>query len=137
MESLGFTALSSDLCLFRHKEFGALVVLYVDDLLIATFKVDIINGIRDRLRAIYDLKELGEWLEERADVDDYIQAAVRDLKVWKRLEGLGWDTFDIDPKKTFDKLTQYFEDDTLNSQSKMIREFSNIRRDMFASIDAF
>ncbi|KAL2192535.1 hypothetical protein P885DRAFT_27796 [Corynascus similis CBS 632.67] len=78
-----------------------------------------------------------QWLEERADVDDYIQAAVGDLKVWKRLEGLGWDAFDIDPKKTFDKLTQYFEDDTLNSQSKMMREFSNIRRDMFASMDAF
>ncbi|KAL2137530.1 hypothetical protein VTI28DRAFT_9215 [Corynascus sepedonium] len=60
MESLGFNALSSDLCLFRHKQTGALVVLYVDDLLIAAINAGIINGIRDRLRAIYDLKELGE-----------------------------------------------------------------------------
>ena len=37
-----------------------MVVLYVDDLLIAAINAGIINGIRDRLRAIYDLKELGE-----------------------------------------------------------------------------
>ncbi|KXX82433.1 Copia protein [Madurella mycetomatis] len=60
MESLGFNALSSDLCLFRHKALGVLVVLYVDDVLIAATTVNIINDIRDRLRAIYDLKEMGE-----------------------------------------------------------------------------
>jgi hypothetical protein len=60
MESLGFEALPSDLCLFRHKGLNILIVLYVDDLLIAAANVESINSIRDRLRAIYDLNEIGE-----------------------------------------------------------------------------
>ncbi len=60
IESLGFESLESDVCLFRHKELGILVVLYVDDLLIATPYVDLINYIRDSLKYSFDLKELGE-----------------------------------------------------------------------------
>ena len=60
MEKLGFEVLFSDLCLFRHKDTGALVIIYVDDLLVAAKTVEIIDNIRDQLMAIYELKELGE-----------------------------------------------------------------------------
>ena len=60
MESLGFESLESDVCLFKHKELGILVVLYVDDLLIAISYVDLIDRIYDSLRYSFDLKELGE-----------------------------------------------------------------------------
>lgn len=60
MEHLGFESLRSDLCLFRHKKTGALVVLYVDDLLVAARTMGIINAICDQLRGVYDLKEIGE-----------------------------------------------------------------------------
>lgn len=36
MKDLGFDEFGSDMCLFKHKENEALVVLYVDDLLIST-----------------------------------------------------------------------------------------------------
>jgi len=60
MESLGFEALSSDLCLFRDRKRGVLVALYVDDLLVAAQSVKSIFEVRNKLNAIYDLKELGE-----------------------------------------------------------------------------
>ncbi len=60
IESLGFKSLESNVCLFKHKELGILVVLYVDDLLIATPYVDLVDRIRDSLRYSFDLKELGE-----------------------------------------------------------------------------
>lgn len=60
MEGLGFDSLPSDLCLFRHRENGALVVLYVDDLLVSATSMAIITKIRDGLKAKYDIKELGE-----------------------------------------------------------------------------
>ncbi|KAK4133869.1 hypothetical protein BT67DRAFT_348454, partial [Trichocladium antarcticum] len=47
------------------------------------------------------------WREDRRDVDDYLLATVSDDKIWEMLECLGWDATKIDPKKTFDKLTQY------------------------------
>ena len=60
MESLGFESLESNVCLFKHKELGILVVLYVNDLLIAAPHVDLVDRIRDGLRYSFDLKELGE-----------------------------------------------------------------------------
>ncbi len=60
MESLGFKSLESNVCLFRHKELGILVVLYINDLLIAAPHVDLVNCIRNSLRYLFDLKELGE-----------------------------------------------------------------------------
>jgi hypothetical protein len=57
---MGFESLDCDICLFRHKELGILVVLYVDDLLIAARTTALINRTRDQLMQIYELKELGE-----------------------------------------------------------------------------
>ncbi len=60
IESLGFKSLESDVCLFRHKELSILVILYIDDLLIATPHVNLIDRIHDSLKYSFDLKELGE-----------------------------------------------------------------------------
>jgi hypothetical protein len=60
MENLGFEALDSDVCLFKHREVDILVVLYVDDLLVAVPIVMLINRICDGLKAKFELKEMGE-----------------------------------------------------------------------------
>jgi len=60
MENLGFKALNSDVCLFKHREVDILVVLYVDDLLVAVPTVTLINRIYDSLKAKFELKEIGE-----------------------------------------------------------------------------
>ena len=60
IESLGFKSLESDVCLFRHKELGILIILYVDDFLIAIPHVDFIDYIHNSLRYSFDFKELGE-----------------------------------------------------------------------------
>jgi len=51
MKELGFEQYGSDMCLFKHKENRALVVLYVDDLLISAEDDITIEAIA---------KELGE-----------------------------------------------------------------------------
>ncbi|KAL2126928.1 hypothetical protein VTI74DRAFT_11598 [Chaetomium olivicolor] len=80
---------------------------------------------------------LKQWLDDRADVDDYLQAAVADLKVWTILEGMGWKAVDLDPKKTFDKITQYFEGGSVDGLVTMLQEFALIRRESFASMEAY
>lgn len=53
--------------------------------------------------------EHDQWLKHRLDVDDYIQATIPGHTVWNNLEGLGWDSEEGNPKKTFDLIVQYFE----------------------------
>ncbi len=60
MEKLGFKSLESDICLFKHTNLDILVVLYVDNLLVAALTVAMINDVRDGLKRVFDLKELGE-----------------------------------------------------------------------------
>ncbi|KAL2195763.1 hypothetical protein P885DRAFT_39882 [Corynascus similis CBS 632.67] len=81
--------------------------------------------------------ELKQWLDDRADVDAYIQAVVGDNKVWTSLRRLGWKARDIDPKKTFDKLTQCLEGGVDDTPVNLMIEFANTRRDKFASMEAF
>lgn len=45
MEDIGFESLDSDICLFRHRELGILVVLYVDDLLVAAKTIALISRV--------------------------------------------------------------------------------------------
>ncbi|KAK4119006.1 hypothetical protein N657DRAFT_545248, partial [Parathielavia appendiculata] len=54
-----------------------------------------------------DPTELKEWLDDRGDADDYLQAVVGGLKVWRYVQGMGWKDRDLNQKKTIDKLTQY------------------------------
>jgi hypothetical protein len=60
MEDMGFEPIESDICLFRHKELGILVVLYVDDLLVAAETKRLVHRTRDQLRQRFELKDLGE-----------------------------------------------------------------------------
>ncbi len=60
IEDIGFESLDSDICLFYHKELGILVVLYVDDLLVAAKTIALISRVQDRLARVYKLKELEE-----------------------------------------------------------------------------
>jgi hypothetical protein len=60
MKALGFDAFQDDLCLFHNKKTGALVVLYVDDLLISAPTLQAIEETRDLLNDKFMLKDLGE-----------------------------------------------------------------------------
>lgn len=81
--------------------------------------------------------ELKKWRNDRADVDDYLQAVIGDLKVLNGLKRMGWKATDNDPKITFDKLTQYFEGGTVDNMATMHQELACIRRNSFASMEAF
>ncbi|EAQ83032.1 hypothetical protein CHGG_10850 [Chaetomium globosum CBS 148.51] len=52
-------ALETDACLFRHKRYDILLVLYVDDLLIAAPSTAMIHTVRDEIIKQFELKELG------------------------------------------------------------------------------
>ena len=52
--------MTSDIYLFKNDKLSALLILYVDDVLIATYSIDGIHQIRDILSSYYKLKEFGE-----------------------------------------------------------------------------
>ena len=81
--------------------------------------------------------ELKQWLDDRADVDDYLQAVVGDIKVWNNLRGMGWKATDLDPKKTFDYLVQYFEGGSVDGSVLLLQEFATIHREAFSSMEAY
>ena len=55
----GFEAIDTDCCVFRHPAKGALIILYVDDMLIAAPTTAIIEETRTILANEFELKELG------------------------------------------------------------------------------
>jgi hypothetical protein len=60
MKDLGFTPMNTDVCLFVNRVTGAILVLYVDDMLIAANTTETIDEIRDGLQRHFQLKDLGE-----------------------------------------------------------------------------
>lgn len=60
MEELGFVPFDVDLCLFKNEETGALVILYVDDILVAASAMAEVHLIRDGIAKHFELKDLGE-----------------------------------------------------------------------------
>lgn len=60
MLELGFVPFGSDTCLFRQKDDGTLLLLYVDDMLISAPTKAIIHRHASELGKRYKLKELGE-----------------------------------------------------------------------------
>lgn len=60
MERLGFTPVSADFCLLYHKDWDALLVLYVDHFIVGTKSTETAQEIRDALGSRFKLKELGE-----------------------------------------------------------------------------
>jgi hypothetical protein len=76
------------------------------------------------------------WKEDRADVDYYLQMVVDD-KHLSLIQGMGWKPSDGDPKKTWDFLVECFEGGTADGLLVLHREFVNIRREAFASMEAY
>jgi hypothetical protein len=58
MRKLGWEPFDSDICLFKH-ELGALIILYVDDLLIAAQTLDEIYKIKEAIEKEFKLKDMG------------------------------------------------------------------------------
>ncbi len=60
LRKLGFEPFGSDLCCFRNKDTGVMLLIYVDDLLIAAATKAAIAVVKQHLAGIYELKDLGE-----------------------------------------------------------------------------
>ena len=59
LEAGGFESLDSNTYLFRHRRYDILLLLYVDNLLIAVPSILVINNVRDQIAKQFELKELG------------------------------------------------------------------------------
>ena len=84
-----------------------------------------------------DPAEAKQWRLDRADVEEYLYAVVPGHKTWSNLEGLGWNVEDMDPKKTWDRLAQYFEKGSATSNFDMFNELTTIRCDSFDKVEAY
>ena len=62
LEGMGFTASGADAGLFtaQYKGSNIYILVYVDDILVAAKNLADINYVKARLRAIFDVKDLGE-----------------------------------------------------------------------------
>lgn len=60
LHEIGFEPLSTDMCFFKCDRLSALLILYVDDLLIAAPDKDTIKAVEDLLVQCFNLKALGE-----------------------------------------------------------------------------
>ena len=60
LHEIGFEPLSTDMCFFKCDRLSALLILYVDDLLIAALDKDTIKAVEDLLVNCFNLKALGE-----------------------------------------------------------------------------
>lgn len=78
-----------------------------------------------------------QWLDDRADVDDYIRSVVADKNVWNKMQAMGWKSGDSDPKKTFDTLTTCYEGMAADGYAVLHHEMTTMRRETFASMEAF
>ncbi|WPJ67452.1 hypothetical protein SMAC4_14172 [Sordaria macrospora] len=59
LKALGFTPIGADLCLLVNNTLGAIMVLYVDDFLLAAANLKIITHIKGTLEKKFKLKHLG------------------------------------------------------------------------------
>ena len=82
-------------------------------------------------------EEEEQWAIDRADVDDYLQAAVPSNQVWLIIMAMGWSATERDPKKTFDKIAQYFENGSADSDARRLQELYALRRERFDSMEEF
>ncbi|KJZ68226.1 hypothetical protein HIM_12383 [Hirsutella minnesotensis 3608] len=60
LQSLGFEPLDADLCLFKDEERGCILILYVDDMLVAATTKETVFHVREQLQTFFELKDLGE-----------------------------------------------------------------------------
>jgi len=60
LKSMGFEPFNQDTCIFKNEKTGVLLLLYVDDVLIAARQLTDIHLVRDQLMKHFELKEMGE-----------------------------------------------------------------------------
>ena len=60
LKKLGFEALTTDLCVFKHHTETILLIIYVDDMLISAPTRDLVASVRHALKEHFELKELGD-----------------------------------------------------------------------------
>jgi hypothetical protein len=60
LKSLGFAVLFGDICVFQYTYTQAIIVIYVDDLILMALKTAIINDFAEQLKSRFELSELGE-----------------------------------------------------------------------------
>lgn len=60
LKALGFDSFNSDLCLFKNSRTGALILIYVDDFLMAAPELGEIYRTAKIINSHYSLKEIGE-----------------------------------------------------------------------------
>lgn len=58
--NLGFTQLKCDSCVYKNKQKGLILILYVDDLLIVGANLDEIDWIKSELGKLFHMKDLSE-----------------------------------------------------------------------------
>jgi hypothetical protein len=84
-----------------------------------------------------DKAEKRKWKKDRAAIDEYIRKAVPDRAVWATLEAMGWDITEQNPKSTFNKLTQYFNEDTHEVNYLLCRELFTIKAEDYDNFSTF
>ena len=58
--SIGFSPIPADPCVFINSQTGAIISVYVDDLLIFSPKISCINAVKKQLKQEYKIRDLGE-----------------------------------------------------------------------------
>jgi hypothetical protein len=59
IQKLGWEPFDSNICLFKHEKLGTLLILYIDNLLIAALTINDIYKIWDAIRKFFNLKNMG------------------------------------------------------------------------------
>lgn len=60
MGKIGFKPLSLELCIFRNEKTGAILILYIDNIIVAAAIIKEINKISAKLMKMFEIKALGE-----------------------------------------------------------------------------
>jgi hypothetical protein len=111
-----------------------------------TWKNDLIRTLRKEEFEKYILEDVPrpddeearkKWRYDRGEIDDLIRASIVDTKVWSNLTGMGWDGSDSDPKKTYDKLCQYFQNTVSDGPYDDLQEYVAIRCGKFDKMDSY
>ena len=108
-----------------------------DKLITALYHEDLDKYILTDVPEPEDDVAKAQWRTDRADVDRYIQMHVPGNKVWSVIRGMGWKARDVDPKRTYDFVTRFFEKGAMDANVLMAQELANIHRSSFDKMEAF
>lgn len=60
LQNLGFEPLDADLCLFKDEKRRCILILYVDDMLVAAPTKETVFHVKEQLQSVFEVKDLGE-----------------------------------------------------------------------------